>query len=92
MYVCMHKAKSTESHKYVCIVWYVCIKAESIESHKYVCVYGMVCMHKALKHNLDESGSELPQPLNTIGRINIINAIGRINTTASRDYVEASGN
>ena len=46
-------------------------------------MYGMVCMHKALKHNLDESGSELPQPLNTTGRIN---------TTASRDYVEASGN
>ena len=55
-------------------------------------MYGMVCMHKALKHNLDGSGSELPQPLNTTGRINTINTTGRINTTASRDYVEASGN
>ncbi len=55
-------------------------------------MYGMVCLHKALKHNLDGSGSELPQPLNTTGRINIINTTGRINTTANRDYVEASGN
>ena len=54
--------------------------------------YGTVCMHKALKHDLDGSGSELPQPLNTTGRINTINTTGRINTTASRDYVEASRN
>ena len=65
-------------------------------------MYGMVCMvwyvymHKALKATLDESGTALPWPLNTTGRINTINTTGRINTTARigsrRDYVEASGN
>ena len=56
--------------------------------------YGMACMHKTLKHNLDESGSELPQAFNTTGRIDIINTTGKINTTAPgsrRDYVEANG-
>ncbi len=54
-----------------------------------VCMYGM---HKALKHDLDGSGSELPWPLNIAGRINTIDITVKKNITASRDYVEASAN